>query len=73
MTYNLIKFNEEKTEFILFGTLQQLQKISNITLKVGTSEIKPVKSVRNLGYFMYSYMKNGYHVNRTYAQLYGTL
>ena len=33
MTHNLLKLNEEKIEFIPFGTQQQLQKAGNIILK----------------------------------------
>ena len=62
-----------ETELILFGTPQQLQKFSNTTIKMWTSEIEPVKSVRNLGYFMDCYMKNAYHINRICSHLYGTL
>ena len=52
-----LKLKEEKTEFTLFGTQQQPQKVSYITINVGTCQIKPVKSVRNLGYFMECYIK----------------
>ena len=45
ITCKLLKLNEEKIEFIPFGTQQQLQKIDNIILKVGDAEIKPVTSV----------------------------
>ena len=73
MTNNFLKLNDEKTKITLLGTQQQLANISNITIKVGTSEIKSVKSVRNLGYFINCFMKNGYHINGMCAQLYGTL
>ena len=52
MTHNLLKLNEEKIEFILFGTQQQLQNIGIIIFKLGDEEIKLVMSVKNLGYFM---------------------
>ena len=45
MTHNLLKLNEEKMEFILFGTQQQLQKVGNIVLKVWDAEINLVTSV----------------------------
>ena len=60
MTHNVLKLNEEKMEFILFGTQQQLQKVANIILKVGDAEIKLVTSAQNLGYLMDCYMKNSY-------------
>ena len=49
MTNNVLNLSEDKTKFILFSTQQQLQKVSNITIKVGTTKVKLVKSVRNLG------------------------
>ena len=38
---NLLKLNDEKTEFLLVGTKQQLSKITNINVKIGHDEIKP--------------------------------
>ena len=73
MTNNILKLNQGKTEFILFSTQQLQQKVSNITINVGTSEITPVKSVRNLGYFMDFYMTNAHHIGMICVQLYGTL
>ena len=72
MTNSLLKLNEETSEFILFGTQQQLQKVKSITIKVGTFKIEPDKSVRNLGYYGQLH-ENAYHINRICAQLYGTL
>ena len=36
MANNMLKLNDEKTEFIIFGTHQQLAKISDISIKVGS-------------------------------------
>ena len=41
---------KKKTEFLLVGTKQQLTKITNISVKISYDEIKPVSSIRNLGY-----------------------
>ena len=38
MANNMLKLNNEKTEFIIFGTCQQLAKISDISIKVGVNE-----------------------------------
>ena len=44
-----LKLNSDKTECLLIGTRQQLQKVSNIsTLSVGDSQIVPSCEVRNL-------------------------
>ena len=40
MWTNLLKLNNEKTEFLLVGTKQQLSKICNINVKIGDDEIK---------------------------------
>ena len=41
--------NERKTEFFLIGSYQQLSKVFVESIAVGTSVIKPVECVRNLG------------------------
>ena len=45
-----LKLNSDKTECLLIGRRQQLQKVSNIsTSSVGDSQIAPSCEVRNLG------------------------
>ena len=70
MCINLLKLNDNKTEFFVFRTVQQLNKINNITIKVGDVETHPVQVVRNLGYFMDCFMKNAYHISKLCSQLY---
>ena len=43
MYYNLLRFNDNKTEFLVFGTKQQLQKIDNIAIQVGSETILPTE------------------------------
>lgn len=65
MATNLLKLNTDKTEFIMFGTSASLQKIpSDITINIGGDEIKPVQSVRNLGFQMDSKLTNRSHINK---------
>ena len=64
MTGNMLKLNEDKTEFIIFGTNQQLAKANNISIKVGSEDIKPVDCVRNLGYFMDKVLKTANHISQ---------
>ena len=54
MTLNLLKLNNNKTEFILFGTRQQLSKLNIIPvlIAIGDTTVHPVEMVRNLGYIM---------------------
>ena len=41
--------NDEKTEFLLIGTRQQLCKVKPLPLRAGTMDIEAVNCVRNLG------------------------
>ena len=49
---NLLKFNDGKTEFIILGTQQQLQKISHINIWIGEDMVTPVNMVCNHGFFI---------------------
>ena len=48
MTCNKLKLNENKTEFIVLGTPQNLKKLPQISLHIGDARIDPTDSVRNL-------------------------
>ena len=41
--------NDEKTEFLLIGTREQLSKVEPLPLRVEAMDIEPVNCVRNLG------------------------
>ena len=73
MQTNLLKLNDEKTEFMLVGTKQQLNKITDINIKICHDKIKPVSSFRNLGYHQDTELKNAKHVNKLCKQLYPIL
>ena len=73
MANNMLKLNDEKTEFIIFGTCQQLAKISDISIKVGSMKIQPVDEVRNLGFFMDRFLKNSVHINKLSAAMFHSL
>ena len=49
MCSDKLMLNDEKTEFIVIGTRQQLSKVKIDHIRVGDCEIAPVASVRNLG------------------------
>jgi hypothetical protein len=49
MSDNKLKLNSEKTEFAIFGTTKQLEKLSGCQLRVGTSIISPSSTVKSLG------------------------
>ena len=70
MTRNLLKLNSNKMEFILFGTRQQLFKVDDISFQISNDTVKPLNHVRNLGYVMDSFLKNGPHVNKITSSCY---
>jgi hypothetical protein len=49
MNSNFLKLNDDKTEFLLFGSHQQLSKINIEHIHIGNSSIAPVSQARNLG------------------------
>ena len=72
MTLNLLKLNDNKTEFILFGTRQQLSKLNTIpvSIVIGDTMVHPVEMVRNLGYTMDKLLENTAHINKTVSTTY---
>ena len=47
MLNNDLKLNDDKTEFLIIGTSQQLEKLDNISIRVSDSDIYPVPIARN--------------------------
>ena len=60
----MLKLNDDKTEFIIFGTHQQLKKIDHITIRIDSENIVPIEHVRNLGFLMDKLCKNTMHINK---------
>ena len=50
MRQNFLKLNDEKTEFLLFGSRQQLSKVSLPFITIGDSQNTPSSQARNLLY-----------------------
>ncbi|CAH3167477.1 unnamed protein product, partial [Porites lobata] len=46
---NPLMINDAKTDFLIIGTRQQLEKTSIESIIIGDTVIKPLESVRNLG------------------------
>ena len=46
---NCLKLNDSKTEFIVIGSKQQLEKVKISHIRVGASNIEPSSDIRNLG------------------------
>ena len=65
-----LKLNDEKTEFLVVATRQQLAKVSkDIAIRVGPDLIKASDSAKNLGYNLDSTMKNVVHINKLCSNL----
>ena len=70
MAMNMLKLNDDKTEFIIFGTHQKLKKIHHITVRIGSENIVPVQHVRNLSFFFLDKLcKNTIHINKPSSSL----
>jgi len=73
MLTHYLKINDSKTEFIIFGTRQQLQKCNIRNVNVGESTIETTQKIRNLGVLFDPQMQMIDHVNnvckRGYYQL----
>ena len=66
MSLSKLKLNPEKTEFIVFGSKTQRQKISsNFPVSILGSLLHPVDSVRNLGVWFDAEFSFSEHVKRT--------
>ena len=67
MSLSKLKLNPEKTEFIVFGSKSQHQKISSyFPVSIFGSLIHPVDSVRNLGVWFDAEFSFSEHVKRTW-------
>ena len=63
---NDLKFND-KTEFLIIGSSQQLEKLDNISIRVGDSDIHPVPLARNLGCWFDSRLSMASHITKLCA------
>ena len=50
MCTSMLKLNEDKAEFIISGTWQQLQKATDICVNITDKTFQSANSVHNLGY-----------------------
>ena len=65
MRDNFLKLNDDKTEFMIIGSPQQLTKISIPFIKIGDHNICPVSQARNLGVIFDSHMSFKSHISHT--------
>ena len=64
MISNKLMVNDSKTEFVIVGSRQQLERVNIPFLEVGSDEIAPVTSVRNLGVIFDSNLKMDMHISK---------
>jgi hypothetical protein len=66
MAANLLKLNNEKTEFLLISSKfkSNLQTLKELEIIIGDSSVKPQNSVRNLGVLFDQHMTLEQHVNQ---------
>ena len=65
MYQDKLKINDDKTEFIIIGSRQQLLKITPCSIRVGSTNIKPVFEVRNLGSWFDSNFSMCTHISKS--------
>ena len=73
MNANHLKLNDEKTEFVILGTNQQLSKLKDISVRVRNETINPVETVCDLGYYLDKNLNNGPHINKVTRNCFHTL
>ena len=64
MVRDWLMINDEKTEFLLIGTRQQLDKLDSCSITVGNNHISPSPCVRNLGSWFDSNLSMTDHINK---------
>ena len=66
MSEDKLKLNDDKTEFLLVDTKQQLGKVCIKDIKVGCVEISPSSSVKNLGVWFDSKLNRSEHITKSH-------
>jgi len=63
MSANMLALNPSKTEFLLIGTTQQLQKVSDTTLTLTSDTVlTPANSAKNLGFIFDTHLSYHAHI-----------
>jgi len=62
LIHDRLLLNDDKTEFIIIGTRQQLNKLQAMNFKVGGSVIKPSCQVKNLGSWLDPNLNMRHHI-----------
>ena len=67
MIRDQLKLNDDKTEFLLIGTKQQLEKVNFSSITVGDALIEATSEVRNLGSWFDSHLNMSIHISKLCA------
>ncbi len=74
MISNKLKMNDAKTEFIIIGSRQQLEKVKFSSIHIGNVSVKAVDDVRDLGSYLDKTLSMEKHIDvkvgTAYRQLY---
>ena len=70
MLKDKLKLNDGKTEFLMIGSKQQLQKLSPCHVSVGSVDIFPVQKACNLGVWCDSHLSMSTHITKTCGAAY---
>ncbi len=73
MVQNKLKMKDSKTEFIVIGSRQQLEKVNIDSIKVGDVSVKAVDDVRDLGAYLDKTMSMEKHINSKVGAAYKQL
>ena len=49
VNHNFLKLNDAKAEFIIFGTLHDVKRVTEWTVSLGQEDVLPSTTVRNIG------------------------
>lgn len=70
MGSHFLKLNDEKTEFMLFGTENDIKQVTGWTVSVGGAEILPSRDARNIGAYLDPQMKMTVQISKTIRACY---
>ncbi|XP_071841161.1 uncharacterized protein [Apostichopus japonicus] len=63
MQFNRLKMNDEKSEFIVFGSNRQLPKCNTDVLSIGDTPVRHTDSVKLLGVYMDETLNLKHHIS----------
>ena len=70
MNVDGLKLNDDKTEFMIIGSRQQLEKVSVAELSVGDISVAPASAARNLGVLFDRNLKFDAQITKTCCTCY---